>query len=246
MKKLQEIVILIKDLIKDPNFIIKHVLKKNAFTRNRKLPFDVMVVTILRLVKKSLQITCNLLSDFLKTKNPASKQAFSKARHLIAPEGFIEIHNKMIKSYYKNNNKGLWKDFRLIACDGSTLRLPSSKEIINYFGRCKTQQKVDNMPAMARISEFTDMTSGIVLNGKITPYNISEQTLAEGQLKELCDVMKSCNQKKLLFVYDRGYPSYEFFKQHLSLNADFIFRAPKNFNKIISNSRKKNMLIKLR
>jgi hypothetical protein len=61
----------------------------------------------------------------------------------------------------------------------------------------------------------------------------SEEELAQEQLTEVVEKMRRFGQSKLLFVYDRGYPSKAFIEQHLTLNVDFIFRVPKNFNKAI-------------
>ena len=46
--------------------------------------------------------------------------------------------------------------------------------------------------------------------------------------------MKALNQDKLLFIYDRGYPSTKFINQHVELGVDFVFRLPKNFDKATS------------
>jgi len=45
--------------------------------------------------------------------------------------------------------------------------------------------------------------------------------------------MRSWEQDKLLFVYDRGYPSKQFILSHLLLKADFVFRIPSGFNEQI-------------
>ena len=64
-----------------------------------------------------------------------SKQAFSKARQKILPEAFQEMHENGITTHYTEApNKGLWEGYRLIAADGSTLRLPSSDELESEFG----------------------------------------------------------------------------------------------------------------
>jgi len=63
--------------------------------------------------------------------------------------------------------------------------------------------------------------------------SIGEQSIAEGQLKLVVEKMKSWGQEKLLFVYDRGYPSKQFILSHIELNADFVFRVPTGFNKQI-------------
>jgi len=209
----------------------KHKLFFTAFTRNRKLTFSTMVGMILRMIKKSIQIDCNWLADLIGS-DPVSKQAFSQARQKISPECFQELHADGIRvNYTSAPEKGLWKGYRLIACDGSTARLPESTDLEKTFGRHPTKKGIKNAPPIARISEYTDMTTKLVLSGRIAPCCISEVALAEEQLTEVVDKMRNLNQKKMLFVYDRGYPSKKFIDQHLELGVDFIFRLPRNFNR---------------
>ena len=165
---------------------------------------------------------------------PASKQAFSQARQRISHTAFQEMHADSLRVIYSTDPKdGLWKGYRLIAADGSTLRLPESKELAEEFGRWETREDVAISPPMARISEYTDMTTKLVLSGRIAPCKISEEELAKEQLSEVVPLMRKYDQKKMLFVYDRGYPSREFIQQHLDLGVDFLFRVPKNFNREI-------------
>lgn len=218
--------------IHDKTFQNKHKASAKNFSRNRKLSFANIVSMLLRLVKNSLQIECNFFGDLMDI-DPATKQAFSQARNKLLPGAFQELHEDGVKVFYTHKtNEGLWQGYRIIACDGSTLRLPNSQELEQEFGRCSI--KDGNGPVMARISEFTDITTKLVLSGRISSYKTSEAKLAEEQLVEVVSKMRSLNQTKLLFVYDRGYPSAKFINQHIELGVDFVFRLPKNFDKATS------------
>jgi hypothetical protein len=226
-------ILALKNLILKATFQNKHKVQSNAFIRNRKLTLPTVIGMLLRMVKKSIQINCNWLGDLMETE-PASKQAFSQARQKISPECFQELYeNGLAVNYTLSPKKGLWKEFRLIGCDGSTLRLPDSADLDKAFGRWPTQESQNTSLPMARISEFTDMTTKLILSGRIAPCMTSEEELAQEQLTEVVEKMRRFGQSKLLFVYDRGYPSKAFIEQHLTLNVDFIFRVPKNFNKAI-------------
>ncbi len=234
-------------LIRNSDFQNRHKIASNAFTRNRKLTFDAVAGMILRLIKKSLQISCNWLGS-LSGGTPASKQAFSTARQKISAECFQELQSAGIKKFYTSTPKeGLWKGYRIIGADGSTLRLPESKDLETEFGRGPSAKDAQKSPPMARISEFKDLTTRLTISGRIAPYNVSEEALAEEQLVEVVQRMRDCGQKQLLFVYDRGYPSEKFINLHLELGVDFIFRVPRNFNKAVQAIRKEgeteNMLI---
>jgi hypothetical protein len=218
--------------IHDKEFQNKHKVSSKDFSRNRKLTFVNMVSMILRLVKNSLQIECNLFGDLMDI-DPASKQAFSQARSKLRPEAFEELWGNGIRVFYTHEgNKGLWKGYRLVAGDGSTLRLPNSQDLAMEFGRYPSLG--NDGPVMARISEYTDVTTKLVLSGRIAPYAVSEAKLAEEQLEEVVPRLRSLGQSKLLFVYDRGYPSTQFITQHVRLGVDFVFRLPKDFNKATS------------
>ena len=225
-------IVSITSLSYEPSFQGEH-RKDQAFTRTRKLTFPIVVGMILRMIKTSIQISCNWLGDYMEAE-PVSKQAFSQARNRLSYTAFKAMHADGLKVNYSMAPKGgLWKGYRIIACDGSTLRLPESEELSKEFGRGGVREGVAESPPMARISEYTDMTTKLVLNGRIAPYKISEDELAKEQLSEVVEAMRKYGQKKMLFVYDRGYPSQAFIQQHLDLGVEFLFRLPKNFNKAV-------------
>ena len=218
-------------LINDLDFQSKYKRAVKDFIRNRKFGFVTVVGMLLRTIKNSLQIDCNFLGDFMKIE-AGTKQAFSQARAKIDAEAFQEMHESTIRSHYTTApSEGLWRGYRLIACDGSTGRLPKSDELETEYGLYPGKEEGIQYPVMARISEFTDMATKLVLSGCISSYMTSEEKLAEKQLGEVTEKMRRLGQKNLLYVYDRGYPSEHFIDQHILLGVDFLFRLPKDFNK---------------
>ena len=166
---------------------------------------------------------------------PASKQAFSQARSKLSYTCFQELNDLALQTFYEEDKAGMWKGYRIIAADGSTLRLPESPDTLAHFGRynCGKNVQPDAGPVMGRISEFTDVMSGLIVSAALLPLSIGEESMAEGQLKLVIEKMKSWNQDNLLFVYDRGYPSKQFILSHLVADVDFVFRIPRGFNKQI-------------
>lgn len=223
----------IQSTIANPEFISQHRYSPKAFTRNRKLSFGTVVSTILQLAKRSLQIECNLLGE-REMLDPPSKQAFSKARYKIRYTAFKALNDQFLEDVYKNNNRqGLWRGYRLLGVDASTIRLPESEENEEYFGRHNSggfNKKKD--PIIARISEIVELTTGIIVNGDIGPTSQGERALAKSQIETVVELFKSYEQKTL-FVFDRGYVSQEWIKMFFSMSSDFIFRVPRNFNTVI-------------
>lgn len=199
---------------------------KNSFIRNRKLTFPTVFSMILKLVTKSLSIECEWLEPDPSRIAP-SKQAFSKARYKIAHTGFQELLDLSIDTLYRNPETGTWRGYRVIAADGSSIRLPDSEDIERKFGRFKCNATEGKNPILGRVSLFVDLCTSLILSARLDSWGIGEQTLAEDQLPEIITKLRSLGQEQFLFVYDRGYPSYKFIEQHNHLKVDYIFRLQK-------------------
>lgn len=230
MHKGRQIIAEAKKLISDADFQLRHKILNANFIRKRKLPFEKIFVMILKLVKKSLLIECELLGIKV-TDMPPSKQAFSKARYKISHTGFKELMNSGINNFYNDHKYGTWKEYRVIAADGSSLRLPDSEEVVNKFGVFKPNGTSGKMSPISRISLFVDLCTSFIINARIERWDIGEQTMAQEQLPEVVTKMRELKHKKLLFIYDRGYPSLSFMKQHQDLEVDFIFRLQRGMYK---------------
>jgi len=62
-----------------------------------------------------------------------SKGAFTKARAKLKPEAFVELNQKAADSFYEKAPWLDWHDRRLLAVDGTRLRLPRSGSIEDEF-----------------------------------------------------------------------------------------------------------------
>ena len=224
MNQGRELVLQFKERIYSEIFQQMHRIGENSFTRERKLTFPIVFSTILKLVKKSLGIECELMEPLV-VKIPPSKQAFSKARYKICHTGFKELLELSIETTYRDPTYGTWRGYRVIDLDGSSLRLPDSQEIVTQFGRFKANATNGKMCPLARVSLFVDLCTSMICSARMAAWDTGEQTLAEEQLPEVIQQMHNLNHSQLLFIYDRGYPSLKFIQQHNTLKADFIFRA---------------------
>jgi len=216
------------------DFIDQHRRFSSSFTRVRKLTFAIVAALIIQMIKRSLQIECNLLADRLDMDVPVSKQAFSKARYKISYTGFIALNNTLLRELYTHNHEGCWRGYRLLGIDGSTIRLPESEELEEYLGRWnRGANRNENCPILARISEVVELTTGVIVDAELAPPEIGENPLADEQIRRVCNLFDEVGQKNKLFVFDRGYPSMALIKTLLSANADFIFRLPRDFNNTV-------------
>lgn len=144
-----------------------------------------------------------------------SGAAFSKARYKIDLSFFKDL-NQILIDYHKDVPGKLWRGYRLIAGDGSTVGLPPSTQIKNYFG-IYSEKGCNIKSCMAQLFMFYDVFSGAVLSKRISTMKISEKVLFSDCIKEL-------PSQKSIVLLDRGFGYFHIFKQLCNSKQDFCIR----------------------
>ena len=83
-------------------------MNSKHFTRNKKLPFESVVLILLKGLRKSISME---LFTFLKTSNSTlesiSASAFVQQRKKINPDFFYKLNNHIAVDYYKDNDENV-------------------------------------------------------------------------------------------------------------------------------------------
>lgn len=197
----------LREIIHDSSFQERHRRSTRDFSRQGKLLFPTVLVLLLDLRHGSL---FDELRKFFKSfhkldvaEDFVSAAAFCKARLKIHYQAFVEINQKILNFFHRHGEPSLWNDYRLVAIDGSTVRLPGTKAIIKEFG--SVYSKGSTPRCLGRTSLAYDPLNEIVLDGQLEPYTTHEHTLALYHLKKLKDLLPN---EKTLFILDRGYVSF--------------------------------------
>ena len=208
----------LKQTISSQDFVERHRKNKKDFTRQRKLPFHVLIVFLINFVRSSYQ---DELDKFFKTicrfdvaKRVVSKAALTKARMKLNFEAFVDLNLQMIQYFEKHFHPRTWFGFRLLAIDGSTVRLPMEKAITEHFGVWNGRQGAPS--PMARLSQIFDVLNNLTIDAIIKPKHIGERELAA---RHMVNVVSGD-----LILLDRGYPAWWMFKLILTMNANFCAR----------------------
>ena len=220
MKKENESIInRIRIGILDEDFMKKHRISEKDFSRRRKLPFTLLVLFMLNLVRQTLQKELiqffSLLAD--KKVNNITKSAFCQSRMKLKHTAFIELNDILIEEFYTDNDFNLWKGFRLLGVDGSKLQLPRSKELIQTFGGAKNNSEM--IVPMAQASTCYDLLNEIMVDSVIEKYEFGEYNLAVKHLEK--------SMKNDLLIYDRGYEAIWFLYYHIIKERNFVIRMTK-------------------
>jgi hypothetical protein len=146
----------------------KYIIGENSFTRNRKMPFEKMIVFMVNLIKKSLSIELlnfqkvmqKIVRSSKKEIEYMTKSAFSQARKKISGLFFKKWNEVLVKEYYTDNEERIkrWHGKRIAATDGTTLYLINKAEIVKEFGVQKNQAV--EVP-MALVTCIYDVMNGL-------------------------------------------------------------------------------------
>ena len=145
-------------------------------------------------------------------------------------------------SFYHHHKDSIkrWRGYRLVAVDGSTEYLINKPEVIKYFGvQCNQSVSV----AMGRIMGYYDVLNDITIAAHLLPIGYSEQEIVNSWIPFY--------EPDMLFLYDRGFPSFVtiFLHQYQEQEIKFVMRCRNNFNTEViefEKSSAKNAIVKFK
>lgn len=197
--------------------------KAGTFVRNRKMSFEMMILYLLNSSKKAIPINIADVREKLPQISfpDVSKQAVSKARQGICPEAFAEFFRISVTAFY-NSCSALqtWNGYHVYAIDRSSLQIPQTKRNLFEFGGAINQ--TDHTSALADVSVCFDVLNDIVIDAIISSHSYGERKLAMKHLQQI-----ECHRfrQNSLFIFDRGYPSYNMYRELQERNVFFLMRT---------------------
>lgn len=212
-------------LLENKAFRDKHKMNTTAFTRNRKLTFKSVAILILQKSIKSLQNRLNQFFDKISDDiKPATASAFTQARSNLSHTAFIALNKEgIVDPFYGDGVFKKWRNYRLLAVDGSKIVLPASRDIRDEFGAFATSDKygvVNGEYNAAMASVLYDVLNGLPVDSKLAGCHSNEVELAKEHFNHI-------NEQDLLLA-DRNYPSYEFLASVLARSANFVVRCSRS------------------
>lgn len=204
-------------LISD-EFKCRHRCSDKYFVRTRCLPFVVVILILLNMLKRSLQ---DELDEFFRvvargevSERIVTKGAFTQARKKFKHTAFIELNDEQVNYFYTHFEPLTWKDKRLLATDGSMAELPNTEEICSHFG--VWHPRMGGECPKARLSQLYDVLNKVTIHALISPKALDERHLAFEHFAHL--------KPDDLVLMDRGYPAFWLFKAIKATGAHFCAR----------------------
>jgi hypothetical protein len=208
----------LKSQLFSAEFKARHRQQAQDFTRQRSLPFVMVVLFLLNLLKRAAQ---DELDEFYKMLNGheiatrvVTKSAFTQARKKLKYDAFIELDRAQLEYFYAHFEPTTWHGFRLVAVDGSMSQLPHTAEIGQHFG--VWHPTAGGVCPKARLSQMFDVLNKVTVDALILPKAVGERAAAALHFVHL-----SADDLVLL---DSGYPAFWLFALIMSQEAHFCAR----------------------
>lgn len=211
----------------------QHLLVPKAFRRDRKLPYPRLITTILSLTAggKATGVQTKIEELFRTAArtglwhdcNGLHRSALTKARARIAWTAFEDLFYRAVaqaQTQLPPAAEHLCHGMSVYAIDGSKYTLPASAGLRQEFDPSSgLQHSGKGHFPQALVSTAIDVLRHLPIARTVAPANTSERAQASLILPHL--------PANGIAMYDRGYPSYDFIRQHQENYAGyFLFRCP--------------------
>lgn len=157
-----------------------------------------------------------MLSELSKTSVTGS--AFSQARYKIKSEFFRDL-SKLTIEYASGLQQPRWKNYRVLAGDGSTVNLPPCRQIRSHFG-IEANSKNKTNRSLARIFLLYDVLSGLTVSEGLGRTSTGESGMLDDCLESVPRTPGD------LLVLDRNFGHFYRVYKLLSDKRAFCIRMP--------------------
>jgi hypothetical protein len=184
------------------------------FTRNRKIPFEKLVLLIVRLCKKTLSVEIEKFFEEMGVIMNCSVSAFSQQRVKLGASFFYCWNMVLWLNFYRlyGNGAKRWRGHRVIAADGSSLTLVNTPALKGFFGGQTNQQ---TFFTVGKTFYCYDVLNELVLFPQLMPYRYGEINMAYDNMNHL--------QPDMLVIYDRNFCNYKMMALHLWQETEIKF-----------------------
>ena len=210
--------------LRDPNFLARHRVRAQDFTRQRQLTFPLLMLFVLQQTLKSIQRHVHEFFDELaqgEVFEPVTSGAVTHARAKLKASAFIELNHDCVLStiYDPEHPIQRWRGHRLLGVDSSLLRLPDSEELGREYGWQVTANQhgaTGTRYPEARLSVVYDVRNRVGLAARLEPSTLGEVALALQQLGDL--------RPDDVVLNDRGFTGYVYLAS-VAQRAQFVGRC---------------------
>lgn len=195
---------------------VSYLFVKNPicdFSRKRKLDFVSFFDFFLSMEGKTLAL--ELLEHFDYSVEAPSNSAFNQQRSKILPEAFEYLFHTFSDTVLKSKT---WKNYRILACDGSDLNIPRNPNDANTYYQSTPNDKGFNQ---LHLNALYDICGRSYVDALIQDRTEENEFRACIQMIERTKI----NNHNVILIADRGYENYNLFAHAQEKNWKYAIRA---------------------
>lgn len=218
-------VVKIQDLLEKSQDAIKDALSQyvsnpnHDFIRNRKLPFEKMISSILSMEGRSLNNELLYQSGYA-IDTPTSS-AFIQQRNKISYQAFESLFHDFTRKATKDS-VSLFNGYRLLAVDGSDVQITANPNDLESYIQSKEGSRPYNL---LHLDAMYDLLSNTYVDALICKYKNMNEKAALADMIDRAD-----GTRPAIVIADRGYESYNVLAHVQEKNWKFLIRV-KDFGK---------------
>ena len=188
------------------------------FTRSRKLPFNTLIETMLRMEGKSMNN--ELISAFPKASETPSVSAFFQQRSKLKAGVFDDLFHSLVLSVESLQSPKTFNGLRLLAVDGTDIHIPTDLTHTETLLSLKQGKETYNMLHMNAIYDLLQQT---YVDEVIQNYNEMNEN------KAFVEMVDRSWLDNVLVMADRGYESFNNIAHATEKGWYFLFRAKESY-----------------
>lgn len=192
----------------------------NYFTRNRKMPFHDLLLTMIN--RKGLTLTLEL-RNYMKNAYPGvsiSKPGYLKQRTKLNPEAFLELYKYHNRNFYSEPGFSIFHGYVILAADGSDINIPTTDETLKIYG--SASRKNTKPQAQIGLGCIYDVMNRMILESNCNKVKFDEMRTAEKQLVKIPETIGK--DQPFILIMDREYPSTPAFIHMMEKGIQFVAR----------------------
>ena len=207
--------------VRKEQFIIFCKIRENHFIRKRKMPLNTLLLSVIARKGKTLVME---IRSFFKELNQSdrsiSKAGYSKQRQKLNPRALLHLSDLRAKNFYKDRQMvQRLKGYLVFASDGTDINLPNTKE--NYQAYGSSSRKNTKLQASLSLVCMFDVLNKMIVGLSLHKCKADER---ESALQQMEHAEELANTQKVIYLFDRGYPSGEMFLDLENQEKKFIIR----------------------
>ncbi len=186
---------------------------ESDFSRKRKMDFETFFHFFISMEGRSLGT--ELLNHFDFSSETVTVSAFNQQRSKILPEAFDYLFHTFTEAAIQPKT---WRNYRLLACDGSDLNIPSNPDDKNTYYQSTPTDKGFNQ---LHLNALYDVCSRTYVDAIVQNRNEKNESRACVQMIDRATM----TDKNAILMADRGYENYNLFAHAQEKKWKFLIRA---------------------